>query len=64
VTGNESIIIGFVGTVLTTLCGVVAVLYNQNRKDIEECRQDRERLWSKIADLQTEIGGRIPTSGR
>ncbi len=55
-TGNESIIIGFVGTVLTTLCGVVAVLYNQNRKDIEECRQDRERLWSKIADLQTEIG--------
>jgi ABC-type lipoprotein release transport system permease subunit len=54
--GNESIIIGFVGTVLTTLCGVVAVLYNQNRKDIEECRQDRERLWSKIADLQTEIG--------
>jgi hypothetical protein len=56
VTGNESIIIGFVGTVLTTLCGVVAVLYNQNRKDIEECRQDRERLWSKIADLQTEIG--------
>jgi hypothetical protein len=56
VTGNESIIIAFVGTVLTTLCGVVAVLYNQNRKDIEECRQDRERLWSKIADLQTEIG--------
>ena len=55
-TGTESIIIGFVGTVLTTLCGVVAVLYNQNRKDIEECRQDRERLWSKIADLQTEIG--------
>ena len=55
-TGNESIVIGFVGTVLTTLCGVVAVLYNQNRKDIEECRQDRERLWSKIADLQTEIG--------
>ena len=55
-TGNESIIIAFVGTVLTTLCGVVAVLYNQNRKDIEECRQDRERLWSKIADLQTEIG--------
>jgi hypothetical protein len=55
-TGNESIIVGFVGAVLTTLCGVVTVLYNQNRKDIEECRQDRERLWSKIADLQTEIG--------
>jgi ABC-type lipoprotein release transport system permease subunit len=55
-TGNESVIIGFVGAVLTTLCGVVTVLYNQNRKDIEECRQDRERLWSRIAELQTEIG--------
>jgi len=55
-TGNESIIVGFVGAVLTTLCGVVTVLYNQNRKDIEECRQDRERLWSRIAELQTEIG--------
>jgi ABC-type lipoprotein release transport system permease subunit len=61
--GSESIIIGFVGTVLTTLCGAVAVLWSRQvkneettRTDLQECRSDRERLWAKVETLQTEIG--------
>lgn len=26
------------------------------RADLQECRSDREKLWAKIAELQTEIG--------
>jgi hypothetical protein len=29
---------------------------NTTRADLQECRSDREKLWAKIEQLQTEIG--------
>ena len=54
-------------TIGTTICGALtsAVVYQylqfveekkQTRADLKECREDREKLWLKVAELQTEIG--------
>lgn len=49
--------------VVAAMSTVIGVLWNRQvkneettRKDLEECRSDRERLWAKIETLQTEIG--------
>ena len=61
---NQDSIVYVIGTgIVTALSTVVGVLWNRQvkneettRKDLEECRSDRERLWAKIETLQTEIG--------
>jgi hypothetical protein len=61
---TQDSIVYVIGTgIVTALSTVVGVLWNRQvkneettRKDLEECRSDRERLWAKIETLQTEIG--------
>jgi hypothetical protein len=61
---TQESIVYVIGTgIVTALSTVVGVLWNRQvkneettRKDLEECRSDRERLWAKIETLQTEIG--------
>lgn len=61
---TQDSIVYIIGTgIVTALSTVVGVLWNRQvkneettRKDLEECRSDRERLWAKIETLQTEIG--------
>jgi septum formation topological specificity factor MinE len=31
----------------------------RTRKDLDECRNDRQRLWNVITELKTEIAGLI-----
>jgi len=60
---QESLLYLIGSGMVTTLTGAVVFLFRlfvvekeATRKDLQECRSDREKLWSKIADLQTEIG--------
>ena len=60
---QDSLIYLIGSAVVTALTTAVVFLFRlfvvekeATRKDLQECRSDRERLWSKIADLQTEIG--------
>jgi len=72
---QDSILFLFGGTVLSSLVGCVVYLFRsfeaekvQTRKDLDECRRDREAireewrkdreaLWQRISEMQCSIEG-------
>jgi hypothetical protein len=60
---QESLVV-IIGTAVTGgLVSAVVFLFKlfveekkTTRADLQECRSDREKLWAKIEQLQTEIG--------
>lgn len=64
---QDSILFIIGSGMVSTLAGVVVYQQHRNernqekyqtetRKDLEECRTDREKLWAKLSEVQTELG--------
>jgi hypothetical protein len=59
---QESVLFILGGGVMSSLVGAVVYLFRafeeekrQTRKDLEECRKDREELWHQISQLKCSI---------
>lgn len=60
---QESMLVIFGGTVITSLAGCVAFLfalfqkgYDDLKKRCEECEADREQLWRELASIKLRLG--------
>ena len=55
-------LIGALGVAVTTLAGTVAWMgrwfvqqFESVKAEVQECREDREKLWHRLADLNHKI---------